>query len=55
MNTVILILAGVILIAVTVIAVTGNRNLNKFHNNMDKIYDDAQKEAQEYINRLNEQ
>lgn len=54
MQTIIYILAAIILIVVIIIAIRGNRNLNKFYNNMDNIYDKAKKEAQEYINHLNE-
>lgn len=55
MQTIICILAAIILIAVIIIAIKGNKNLNRFYNNMDNIYDEAQKEAQEYINHLNKE
>lgn len=55
MQTIIYILAAIILIAVIIIAIKGNKNLNKFYNNMDNVYDEAQKEVQEYINRLNKE
>lgn len=53
MNTVILILAGVIFVAVIVIAIKGNRNIDNFHNSMDRTFEQAQREVNEYINHLN--
>lgn len=54
-NTIIEILAIVILAAATIIAINGNNNINKSNKNMDKIFDQAQKDAQKYLERLNGQ
>lgn len=54
MNTVINIVAAIVLMIIIIIAISGSRNLNRFHNNMDGIFDEAQKEAEEYAKRLKE-
>lgn len=48
-----IILATVILIAVIIIAIHGNRNIDNFHNRMDRIIDEAIKDAKKYKERLN--
>lgn len=52
MNTVIIILAIIVLVIVIIIAISGSKNIRNFSNNMDKIFDEAQKGAEEYAKRL---
>ena len=52
-NTIIEILAIIILAAAIIIAINGNNNINKSNKNMDKIFDEAQRDAQKYLERLN--
>lgn len=53
MNTLFLIFGAIILLVVIVIAINGLRNLNNFHSNMDSTFDQAYRDTQNYINRLN--
>ena len=52
MNTVITILAIIVLVIVIIIAISGSRNLRNFHDNMDKTFDNAWKDAGKYMETL---